>query len=57
MKISPREMMLVWATGIVALSGLTFFLVEPQVKEWSVLGDKKTTLEREVEKQKYLNFQ
>ncbi|MEI8138758.1 MAG: hypothetical protein WCI03_02705 [bacterium] len=54
MKISPREMVLVWVTGIVALAGLTFFLVDPQLKEWKVLSEKKATLTREVEKQKYL---
>lgn len=54
MKISPREMILVWITGVVALLGLTFFLVDPQIKEWKILAGKKDTLEREVEKQKYL---
>lgn len=54
MKISPREMILVWITGVVALGGLTFFLVDPQLREWKVLNEKKATLVREVEKQKYL---
>lgn len=54
MKISPREMVLVWVTGAVAFAGLTYFLVDPQIKEWTVLTEKKATLAREVEKQKYL---
>jgi Tfp pilus assembly protein PilO len=54
MKISPREMILVWVTGVVALGGLTFFLVDPQIKEWKLLAEKKSALERDVEKQKYL---
>ena len=32
MKISPREMILAWMTGVVALGGLTYLLVEPQTK-------------------------
>ena len=54
MKISPREMILVWVTGVVALGGLTFFLVDPQLKEWKLLAEKKSALERDVDKQKYL---
>jgi len=54
MKISPREIVLVWITGVVALGGLTFFLVDPQIKEWKVLAEKKESLQHEVEKQNHL---
>jgi Tfp pilus assembly protein PilO len=54
MKVSPREMILVWVTGVVALGGLTFFLVDPQIKELKVLSEDQSTLRREVEKNKYL---
>ncbi len=54
MKISPREMVLVWVTGVVAFVGLTYFLVDPQIKEWTVLAEKRSTLGRDVDKQKYL---
>ena len=54
MKISPREMILAWITGVVALVGLTFFLADPKIKEWKVVSDKKADLQREVEKHKSL---
>jgi Tfp pilus assembly protein PilO len=54
MKVSPREMVLVWITGVVALGGLTFFLIDPQIRAWKGLAEKKATLERDVTKQKYL---
>ncbi|MEI6563006.1 MAG: hypothetical protein WCO42_01720 [bacterium] len=54
MKISPREMVLAWVTGVIAIGGLTFFLADPQIKEWKVLSGKKADLQREVDKQKAL---
>ena len=54
MKISPREMILAWMTGVVALGGLTYLLVEPQTKDWQILNDKRTEANRQVENQKRL---
>lgn len=54
MKISSREMILVWVTGFVALAGLTYLIVEPQLTAWKVLSDKKQEADHQVEMQKRL---
>lgn len=54
MKVSPREMVLAWVTGVVALGGLTYLLVEPELKEWKILQDKKAEALRQVDNQKRL---
>ena len=54
MKVSPREMVLLWATGVVALGGLTYLLVDPQLKEWKIVDDKRSETARQVENQKRL---
>jgi Tfp pilus assembly protein PilO len=54
MKISPREMVLAWVTGIVALAGLTYLLVEPELKEWKTQEGKKADALRQVGNQKRL---
>jgi Tfp pilus assembly protein PilO len=54
MKISSREMVLLWITGAVALGGLTFLMVGPQLKEWKMLDGKKADALRQVGNQKRL---
>jgi len=54
MKVSSREMVLIWMTGFVALAGVTYLLVDPQLKEWGVLDDKKQDAARQVANQKRL---
>jgi len=54
MKVSPREMVLLWMTGVVALAGVTYLMVDPQLKDWKTLDDKKTEALRQVENQKRL---
>lgn len=52
MKLSPREMALVWITGTVALGGLTFLMVDPKLKEWTNLDNKKAETQRQVGNEK-----
>jgi Tfp pilus assembly protein PilO len=54
MKVSSREMVLIWITGVVALAGVTYMLVDPQLKEWRVLDDKKQEAEHQVANQQRL---
>jgi len=48
MKVSSREMVLIWITGFVALAGVTYLLVDPQLKEWNSLDTKKQESARQV---------
>jgi len=54
MKISSREMVLLWITGVVALGGVTYMLVDPQLQEWKSLNGKKSETTRQLENQKRL---
>jgi Tfp pilus assembly protein PilO len=54
MKISPREMILAWTTGTVALLGLTFILCAPRFKEWKTLQNKQLETARKVEVTQHL---
>ncbi len=54
MKISSREMILAWIAGVAALGGLTYLLVEPTLKEWTLLEGKKAESLRQVGNQKRL---
>jgi Tfp pilus assembly protein PilO len=54
MKISSREMILAWLAGVVALGGLTYLLVEPELKEWTLLQGKKAEALRQAGNQKRL---
>jgi Tfp pilus assembly protein PilO len=47
-------MVLAWVTGIVALAGLTYLLVEPELKEWKTQEGKKADALRQVGNQKRL---
>ena len=49
MKISPREMVLVWITGSIALMGVTFILCAPRIKEWKSFQDKQAAINRKIE--------
>ncbi len=49
MKISPREMVLVWITGTIALMGLTFLLCAPRIKEWKSFQAKQSEINRKIE--------
>jgi len=37
MKISPRETMLLWVTGVIVLFGLTYLICAPKIKAWTAL--------------------
>lgn len=54
MKVSPREMILLWITGVVALGGLTYLIVDPQIKQWNSLDGKRSDVERQLGLQKRL---
>ncbi|MEI8351151.1 MAG: type 4a pilus biogenesis protein PilO [bacterium] len=54
MRISSREMVLLWITGVVALGGVTYMLVDPQLQEWKSLNGKKSETARQLENQKRL---
>ena len=41
MKVSTREMTLIWVTGVVALFGVTYLLAQPRIKDWKDLGVKQ----------------
>ena len=54
MKVSSRELTLLWVTGLVALLGLTYILCEPRLKEWKSLGEKQIEAARKVEVTRHL---
>lgn len=54
MKLSPREMVLAWATGTVALLGITFILCAPRLKDWKTLQGKQVEVSRKVEVTQHL---
>ena len=54
MKMTSRELGLVWMTGLVALAGVTYLLVDPQLKEWKSLDSKKADAVQQVDIQKRL---
>lgn len=54
MKVSAREMVLVWVTGFVALAGITYLIVDPQLAQWKVLGEKHRDVAHQVDLQKRL---
>jgi hypothetical protein len=47
-------MVLLWITGVVALGGVTYMLVDPQLQEWKSLNGKKSETARQLENQKRL---
>lgn len=54
MKVSPREMVLIWITAFVALAGVTYLLVDPQLRVWSTLAGKRQEVARQVANQERL---
>ena len=54
MKISPREMTLLWVTGVVALFGLTYLLAQPRIKDWKELGGKQAEVDRKIQATEHL---
>ncbi|MBI3985583.1 MAG: hypothetical protein HY343_01570 [Lentisphaerae bacterium] len=48
MKLSSRELLLGWVSGVVILLGLTYWVVEPRVKTWKELSDKQGALEQQI---------
>ncbi len=54
MKVSPREMTLLWVTGVVALFGVTYLLAQPRIKEWKDLGGKQAEAARKVQATEHL---
>jgi Tfp pilus assembly protein PilO len=49
MKISPREMMLAWVTGLIALFGVSYLLAAPKFKEWSEIITKREEATKKIE--------
>ena len=54
MKMSSRELGLFWATGMVALFGLTYMLAQPRFKEWKDLGGRQEEAARKIEATEHL---
>lgn len=48
MRMSSREALLVWATGLAALAGLTYWFVDPRVKTWKETVDTRDTIARRI---------
>lgn len=48
MKLSPREMVLLWLTCAAAVLGLTFLLCLPRVAEWKAIQQKQIEAARKV---------
>jgi hypothetical protein len=54
MKMSSREMILLWITGAAVLSGLTFVLCEPRLAEWKIVQQKQSETARKMEVAQHL---
>lgn len=54
MKVSSREMTLLWITGVAALFGVTFLLAQPRIKDWKDLGTKQAEAERKIQATEHL---
>jgi Tfp pilus assembly protein PilO len=54
MKASSREMVLMWATGLVALGGLTYIVCEPRLREWKSIEAKQIEAARKLEVTRHL---
>jgi len=48
MKVSPREMVLIWITAVAALAGITYLLVDPQLRTWTTLSGKRQDIAAQV---------
>lgn len=48
MKLSPREGLLMWITGLVVLYGGTYFVCAPQLKTWAELRRQREETERKI---------
>ncbi len=57
MKMSSRELGLLWATGIVTLFGLTYLLAQPSVKAWKDLRASQMEVERKIQAAERLKSQ
>ncbi len=57
MKISSRELGLLWTTGMVALFGITYMLAQPRIREWKDLRDKQADAARRIQATERLNAQ
>lgn len=54
MKVSPRESVLVLATGVVVLFGSSLLMVGPKIEEWKELGTKQDQVTQRIEQDKKL---
>ena len=54
MKVSSRELGLLWATGMVALFGLTYMLAQPRFKEWKDLSARQEETARKIQATEHL---
>lgn len=46
MKLSNRELLLTWATGVVVLFGVSYMLCTPKIKDWKKLREEQRDLAR-----------
>jgi Tfp pilus assembly protein PilO len=49
MKVSQREAVLMWATGLVALLGVSYFVCAPKFKEWTALSKLREDAQRKID--------
>lgn len=48
MKLSEREVVLFWATGVAALIGLSYVVAAPKVRDWGALRTARADAERKI---------
>ena len=49
MKMSPREMILAWMTGVALLGGITYAIGKPRVEEWKDLRSRQEEAQRKID--------
>lgn len=54
MKVSPREALLGWVTGMVILVGVSYWFVAPRVKIWTEIRDNQKAVAHRIELSKSL---
>lgn len=54
MKLSQREMILGCLTLGAVIIGLTFWIIEPKIKEWKQLSEEKQSLREQIEKKRLI---
>jgi Tfp pilus assembly protein PilO len=49
MKMSSREMMLAWVTGMVSLFGVSYLVAAPKIKEWGEIMSKREEISKKID--------